>query len=81
MDPLEHIRYEDLNEDGRLVWDVLGREATLELIEAVGGGRIYLQAPHKLRARVRRRLAREMLAEGLTPDEVRRRLRARVSRL
>ena len=70
MELFDYIRYEDLNEDGRLVWDVLGREAALKLIFAVGGTRLYLPSPYRLEARARRRLARELEARGLSRQEV-----------
>jgi len=76
-----YIRYEDLNEDGRLVWDVLGKEAALKLISAVGGVRLYLQDASRLERRARLRMARELLARGEDPEEVRRKVRMPVERL
>ena len=67
MELFDYITYEDLNEDGRLVWDVLGKEAALKLIFAAGGVRLYLPSPYRLEALARRRLARELEARGLRP--------------
>ncbi|WP_072715505.1 hypothetical protein [Rhodothermus profundi] len=70
-----YVQYEDLNEDGRLVWDVLGKEAALKLISAVGGVRLYLQNASRLERRARQRMARELLARGEDPEKVRRKVR------
>jgi len=67
MELFDYIRYEDLNEDGRLVWDVLGKEAALKLIFAFGGTRLYLPSPYRLKTRARWRLAQELEARGLSP--------------
>jgi len=73
--PYDYVEYEDLNEGGRLVWDVLGKEAALKLIRAVGGVRLYLQDASRLERRARLRMARELLARGEDPEEVRRKVK------
>ncbi len=62
----------DLPEDGRLLWDALGREATLDLIERLGGIRLHLPSCDKMLKAQHERLARRMLVEGATSEQVRR---------
>ena len=57
------------------MWDVLGKEAALKLIRAVGGVRLYLQDASRLERRARLRMARELLARGEDPEEVRRKVK------
>ena len=43
----DYVEYKDLNEDGRLVWDVLGKEAALKRIRAafrIGLRRLHVGA-------------------------------------
>lgn len=77
----EKIRESDLNEDTRMICEVIGMEATLRLIEIYGGTRLHIQSPVSLRQRIQRERAREMYdgtnalevcqATGLNPRRLR----------
>ena len=75
------IEYEDLNEDTQMIWDVIGREATLELLRVLGGIRLYLVDYRRLERQARRRLARDLMRQGLSLDEIRRRTGLPISEL
>lgn len=81
----ENITHTDLNEDTRMICEVIGMEATLKLVEIYGGTRLCIQSPVSLRQRVQRERARELYdgtnayevcqATGLNPRRLRRLIR------
>ena len=65
----EHVRPEDLTADTRMIAEVIGLEATVKLIDALGGTRLHIQSPQPLLDRVRREMALS-LYDGTNEVEV-----------
>lgn len=47
IDP-DQVALTDLNEDTRMIAEVIGKEMTLKLVEVLGGTRLHIQSPRPL---------------------------------
>ncbi len=54
---VQHITLEDLNEDTRLIVEVVGMEVALKIVEELGGTRLHVQSPRVIWQRQARRRA------------------------
>lgn len=67
---LAALTRDDLSPDGQMIWDALGREQAVRLIEELGGLRMQVPSANPIIRRQQRRVALELIARGQSLVEV-----------